>query len=77
MSIQASTATILRLCKKMHLPDSSKLKFVLRSQATAEADPEKTGDITIKMLPADVFAGTQNTGFRPVLEGAGRKTGML
>lgn len=55
-----STATILRLCKKMHLTGFSELKFVLRNQLSAlnsVALPQTTAKMTVE----DLYSCIENT----------------
>lgn len=55
-----STATILRLCKKMRLTGFSELKFVLRNQAAA-MEPAALSQASAKLVADSLYSSIENT----------------
>jgi len=55
-----STATILRLCKKMHLTGFSELKFVLRSQISSK-EPSEQPQTSARLSADSLYASIENT----------------
>ena len=56
-----STATILRLCKKLNLSGFSELKFTLKNNVSANNSLKSTA-VSTKKIVADLYSEIENTG---------------